>query len=218
MFPLAPEGRLFVIGTAWMAVITLLLGYTLPGAILVSLAIALMLVFRDFARTMPPAALGLVAPADGVVTAVEAAVDPFTLQPAHRLTIRQHTFGEFNLHAPQEGRIVKRVWTEKQAGNSPNPQLSGQLGLAFETDEGQAFTLAYALGTGPRFVRIAAITGNRVGRGKRLGFAGFGHVVTLWVPQQARISARAGQRVRAGADLIGELPASNSSVGEGSKA
>ena len=218
MFPLAPEGRIFVIATAWMAVITLLLGYTAAGAALVSLSIVLMLLFRDFARQMPAAALGLVAPADGVVTSVDEALDPFTRQPAHRVTIRQRGLGEYNLHSPQEGRVVQRAWPGKETEEAPDPQLSGQLGLAFETDEGQAFTLAYDLGRRPRFVRIGAITGNRVGRGKRLGFAGFGHVVTLWVPQQASISAQAGQRVRAGVDLIGELPAPKPKAVEGSKA
>jgi hypothetical protein len=42
--------------------------------------------------------------------------------------------------------------------------------------------------------------------------------VTLWVPQQASISAQAGQRIRAGVDLIGELPAPNPKAVEGSKA
>jgi phosphatidylserine decarboxylase len=218
VFPLAPEGRIFVIGTAWMAVITLLLGYTGPGAALVALAIALMLVFRAFARQIPAAALGLVAPVDGVVVSVDEAVDPFTRRPAHRVTIRQRGLGEYNLHSPQEGRIVKRVWPGKQTDEPLDPQLAGRLGLAFETDESQTFTLAYDLGRWPRFVRIGAITGNRIGRGKRLGFAGFGHTVTLWVPRQAGISARAGQRVRAGVDLLGELPAQNLSTVEGSKA
>jgi phosphatidylserine decarboxylase len=218
MFPLAPEGRIFVIATAWMAVITLLLGYTGAGAALVSLAIVLMLLFRDFARQMPAAALGLVAPADGVVASVDEALDPFTRQPAHRVTIRQRGLGEYNLHSPQEGRVVQRAWPGKETEEPPDPQLTGQLAFAFETDEGQAFTLAYDLGRWPRFVRIGAITGNRIGRGKRLGFAGFGHVVTLWVPQQASISAQAGQRVRAGVDLIGELPAPKPAAVEGSKA
>lgn len=218
MFPLAPEGRVFVIVTAWMAVITLLLGHTGPGAVLVALAVVLMLVFRDFARQMPASALGLLAPADGVVASVEEAMDPFTHRPGYRVTIRQRGLGEYNLHSPQEGRIVKRVWPGKETDEPLDPQLAGQLAFAFETDEGQAFTVAYDLGHWPRFVRIGAITGNRIGRGKRLGFAGFGHTVTLWVTRQASISAQAGQRVRAGVDLIGELPAPNSSPVEGSKA
>jgi phosphatidylserine decarboxylase len=218
MFPIAPEGRLFVIVTAWMAVLTLLSGYSDAGVLLLSLAIALMLVFRDFGRRLPPAALGLVAPVDGVVQAVDNATDPFSGGPAHRIVIRQRALGEYNLHAPQEATVLRRSWPGRDADGPADPQLAGQLGLAFETDEAQTFSVAFDLRHWPRFVRVGAVAGNRVGRGKRLGFAGFGSTVTLWVPVQSAVTARVGQRVRAGTDLLGELPPGKASSVEGAAA
>ena len=206
MFPVAPEGRLFVIGTAWLAVITLLFGYTEMGAFLVTLAIAFVLLFRDFVRRLPPTALGLVAPADGVVQSVEEAIDPFSGKPAWRIVIRQRALGEYNLHAPQEATVVQRSWPGKETDEKPDPQLAGHLAFAFETDEKQTFSLALDLRRWPRFIRLGVITGNRFGRGKRLGFAGFGLQVVLWVPASTRITARPGQRVLAGCDLRGSLP------------
>jgi len=206
MFPVAPEGRIFVIGTAWLAVITLLFGYTEAGALLVFVAIALLLLFRDFVRPIPPQALGILAPTDGTVHSLDEAVDPFTGKPARRIVIRQRALGEYNLNAPQEATLVRRVWPGKESDEKPDPQLTGQLGLAFETDEGHALSLALDLRRWPRFVRLPVITGSRIGRGKRLGFAGFGGSVTLWVPHTAHVSARPGQLVLAGADLLGELP------------
>lgn len=206
MFPVAPEGRLFVIGTAWLAVITLLFGYTEVGFFLVTLAIALLLLFRDFVRRLPPAALGLVAPADGVVQSVEEARDPFSGKPAQRIVIRQRALGEYNLHAPQEATVTQRYWPGKKADGEADPQLAGHLAFAFETDEEQTFSLALDLRRWPRFVRVGAITGNRFGRGKRLGLAGFGLNVSLWVPDSTHVSAHPGQRVLAGGDLLGSLP------------
>jgi phosphatidylserine decarboxylase len=206
MFPVAPEGRLFVVGTAWLAVITLLFNYTEAGLLLVTLAFALMLLFRDFVRRVPADALGVVAPADGTVQSVEEARDPFTGKPAWRIVIRQRPLGEYNLNAPQEATLVKRVWPGKETEVEADPQLDGRLGLAFETDEGHAFALALDLRRWPRFVRISAITGNRIGRGKRLGFAGFGGDVVLWLPLRSSVSTRPGQRVLGGADLLGDLP------------
>lgn len=206
MFPVAPEGRLFVIGTAWLAVITLLFGHTEPGAFLVTLAIALMLVFRKFQRPVPAKALGVVAPTDGVVQSVEEARDPFTGGPAWRIVIRQRALGEYNLHAPQEGRVAQRFWPGKETDAERDPQLQGRLGLAFETDEGQPFALAIDLRHWPRFIRVPAITGNRFGRAKRLGFAGFGGTVVLWLPHSATVTVHPGQRVLGGSDLLGDLP------------
>ncbi|AHE97508.1 phosphatidylserine decarboxylase [Thioalkalivibrio paradoxus] len=207
MFPIAPEGRLFVVGTAWLAVITLLFGYTEPGAFLVTLAVALLLVFRDFVRRDPPAnALGLLAPVDGVVQSLDQGTDPFTGKPAQRIVIRQRALGEYHLHAPQEAKLLRRAWPGRDTGDPVDPQLNGQLGFAFETDEGQGFSLAFDLRRWPRFVRVGAVTGSRIGRGKRLGFAGFGSTVTLWVPAKSALTARPGQRVFAGMDRIGDLP------------
>lgn len=206
MFPVAPEGRIFVVGTAWLAVITLLFGYTEMGALLVFVAIALLLLFRDFVRSIPTQALAILAPADGRILSVDEGTDPFTGEPAWRIVIRQRILGEYNLNAPQEATLVRRVWPGKESDEKPDPQLNGRLGLAFETDEGQAFTLAIDLRRWPRFIRMRVITGNRVGRGKRLGFAGFGGEVTLWLPIGAQVSARPGHRVLAGVGLLGELP------------
>jgi phosphatidylserine decarboxylase len=206
MFPVAPEGRLFVIGTAWLAVLSLLFGYTGMGAFLVTLAIAFLLLFRDFMRRLPPKALGVVAPADGVVRSVEEGRDPFTGEPAWRIVVRQRALGEYNLHAPQEANVSQRSWPGKKMEETPDPQLAGHLAFAFETDEKQTFSLALDLRRWPRFIRVGAITGNRFGRGKRMGFAGFGLDVVLWVPASTHISARPGQRVLAGRDLLGSLP------------
>lgn len=206
MFPVAPEGRLFVVGTAWLAVITLLFSYTAAGLLLVTLAFALMLLFRDLVRRVPVDALGVVAPADGTVQSVDEARDPFTGKPAWRIVIRQRPLGEYNLNVPQEATLVRRVWPGKETVEAPDPQLDGRLGLAFETDEGHAFSLALDLRRWPRFVRVSAITGNRIGRGKRLGFAGFGGEVILWLPIKSHVSARPGQRVLGGSNLLGDLP------------
>jgi len=194
-----------VIGTAWLAVITLLFGYTEMGAFLVTLAIAFLLLFRDFARRLPPKALGVVAPADGVVQSVEEGRDPFTGQPAWRIVIRQRALGEYNLHAPQEASVTQRFWPGKETDEKPDPQLEGHLAFAFETDEEQGFSLALDLRRWPRFIRIGAITGSRFGRGKRLGFAGFGLDVILWVPLSTTMSVSPGQRVLGGTDLLGSL-------------
>lgn len=216
MFPIAPEGRLFVIGTAWLAVITLLFGYTEMGAFLVTLAIALLLLFRDFGRRLPPKALGVVSPADGVVQSVEEATDPFSGDPCWRIVIRQRALGEYSLYAPQEATVTQRYWPGKETDEKPDPQLEGRLAFAFETDEDQTFSLALDLRRWPRFIRVGAITGSRFGRGKRLGLAGFGLDVVLWVPASTHVSMRPGQRVLGGSDLLGSLSGAQATGAESS--
>lgn len=202
MFPIAPEGRLFVIGTAWLAVISVLLGETAMGALLAVLAVALLLVFRDLRRRPKPLARGLVAPADARVVSIVRDRDPVLDVPAQRILLAQRALGEFNIHAPQEARLdaVRSVERPDEDGRSTRWRC-----WSFVTDEGDRFTLGLAKRLPLTFVRVSGGSGDRFGRGRRLGFAGFGLHVALWVPLDADVSARPGQTVLAGSDLLGAL-------------
>lgn len=194
-----------MIGTAWMAVITLLFGYTQAGAMLVSLAFALLLLFRRFQRPLALQQDGLLAPVDGRVKSIHEDVDPFTEQPAWRVVLQQRPLGEYHLYTPAAGTVTRRV--APAVGASINPVLQGHWSLALETESGAALTLAYALRGWPRFLRVNTIaSGTRLARGQRLGLAGFGRTLTLWLPHQVILNLQTGQRLRAGVDIIGHLP------------
>lgn len=207
LFPVAKEGRLFVIVTAWMAVITLLSGLADLGLFLVILMLALMALFRDLRRRAPAQALGLVAPVDGVVESVETTTDPFTGREAERIRIRQRYLGEYNIHAPQEVEVRERVWPGQESDREPDLQLAGRLAFALATDEDDRMTLALSVTHWPRFIRmVEVLPGNRLGRGKRIGFAGFGGRAELWLPRGSHVMVRPGQVVLAGTTLLGGLP------------
>ncbi|WP_018873449.1 phosphatidylserine decarboxylase [Thioalkalivibrio sp. ALJ16] len=207
LFPLAPEGRLFVIISAWMAVISLLVGEAELGLFMVILTVFLMAVFRDLRRKAPAPALGVIAPADGTIESVAEARDPFTKKPAVCIRLRQRRLGEYNVHAPQEAEIRERVWPGKETDTAPDAQLEGRLAYALETDEGTRMTLALSVGHWPRMIRMQNnVPGNRLGRGKRMGFAGFGGIFEIWLPAGSQVMVEPGQRVLAGSALLGGLP------------
>ena len=215
LFPLAPEGRLFVIIAAWMAVITLLVGEAELGLFMVILAVALMALFRDLRRKAPAPALGVIAPADGIVESITETRDPFTHKPAICIRLRQRRLGEYNVHAPQEAEIRERVWPGKETAEAPDAQLEGRLAYGLETDEGTRLTLALSVDHWPRMIRMQNnIPGNRLGRGKRMGFAGFGGTFEVWLPASAQVMVEPGQRVLAGSALLGGLPESEVGGGE----
>ena len=217
LFPIAPEGRLFVVGTAILAVLTLLNGLLDMGLFLVILTVAWMALFRDLPRRAPVSAMGVVAPVDGVVESVEKVRDPFTGKPARRIRLRQRRLGEYNIHAPQEAKVTERVWPGKEGGGEPDAQLERRLAFALETDEGFGMTLAVGLEHHPRMIRMQhVLPGNRVGRGKRIGFAGFGGTFEVWLPAASQIMVEPGQKVLAGATQMGGLPEPGGGAAEGS--
>lgn len=208
LFPLAPEGRVFVIISAWMAVITLLVGEAELGLFMVILTVALMGVFRDLRRKAPAPALGVIAPADGTIESVTEARDPFTRKPAVCIRLRQRRLGEYNIHSPQESEIRERVWPGKETAEPPDVQLEGRLAFSLETDEGTRLSLALSVDHWPRMIRMQSnVPGNRLGRGKRMGFAGFGGTFEIWLPADSQVMVEPGQDVLAGSTLLGGLPA-----------
>jgi len=208
LFPLAPEGRTFVIVAAWMAVITLLVGETQLGLFLVILTVALMALFRNRRRHAPAQALGIIVPMDARVESVTQTGDPFTGEAAVCIRLRQRRLGEYNIHSPQEAEITERVWPGKEADALPDGQLAGRLAYALQTDEGIRMTLALSVDHWPRMIRMRDnVPGNRVGRGKRMGFVGFGGTCELWLPAEAQVMVEPGQQVLAGSALLGGLPA-----------
>jgi len=276
MFPMAPEGRIFVIGTAWMAVLTILFGYTPAGAFLVSLAFALVLVFRRFSPRPSPKINGLVAPVDAVVESISSDADPFSGAPAQRITLRQNRLGEFHLFSPVAAKVEQRraptgrppratvaaasspsgvpgpttpgsttpgsttpgsttpgsTTTEPTATGQaqPSPLVSSSAASpsavpnaehddaiipvgslapsgffwSLRTPEGVALSLGYEP-RGLNFLRVNVVNGDSLQRAQRMGFAGFGGRVHVWLPVGADTLVRPGQRLRAGTDLLGGL-------------
>jgi phosphatidylserine decarboxylase len=202
MLPLAPEGRPFVAlaavvvaGThaAWGA-------DAWPSWILLLLAL---FVFRDFSRAVPPRALAVVSPVDGVITAVGEHRNPFLNSRARRVSLRQSPFGEFNVHSPVEGKVQERWWPGKAGVRAEVPP--DQFAVWVQTDEQDDMVMAVDLGHGPRFLRCGVQTGERMGQGRRCGFMGFGLPVHVYLPENSRVEVGVGQRVRAGSDIIGVL-------------
>jgi phosphatidylserine decarboxylase len=202
MLPLAPEGRpyaalAFVVAAGTTAVWG---AGAWPAWVLLMLVL---FVFRDFSRAVPPRALAVVSPVDGVITEVGEHRNPFLNCRARRVSLRQSGLGEFNVHSPVEGKVQERWWPGKEGVNEEVPPE--QFAVWVQTDEQDDVVLAVDVGRGLRFLRCGIQAGERMGQGRRCGFVGFGLPVHVYLPENSRVEVEAGQRVRAGSDIIGVL-------------
>lgn len=202
MLPLAPEGRPYVTLAAIVVAGTHALWGSAAWPSWVLLAAAL-LVFRDFGRSIPPRALAVVSPVDGVVTRISEDRDPFLDRPARLVSVRQSVLGEFNVHSPVEGKVHGRWWPGKEGVDGDIPR--DRFALWVRTDEEDDLTFSVGLKGGVHYLRCAVQSGERMGQGRRCGFIGFGLPVDLYLPENSRVEVELGQRVKAGSDIIGVL-------------
>ena len=150
----------------------------------------LLLIFRDPDRPVSSIALGVFSPVDGEVVEVGSIDVGETGAPALRVVIRINSLGTYTARSPVEG-IIKDL---------------GKNVLWLQTDEGADVVLkfsGYRFGLAPKsFGRF----GERFGQGHRCAYLRLVRFAEVQLPGGGRILVAPGQRVTAGAEVIGRLP------------
>jgi len=185
IFLLSAAGALVVWRVDWVWSLPLWVG-----------VLVLLFLYRDPLRQVPSTPQAVVSPVDGVVRAIETVTDPYLDREAQRVSIRMRPYGVFSTRAPAEGKML-----EPRRGEGPD----GQQGVWLRTDEGDDLVIVMHRGPLHNVPRCYVGFGERVGQGQRCGFITLGSDVEMYLPANCRLKVQPGDRVRAGADIIGLL-------------
>jgi phosphatidylserine decarboxylase len=206
------EGRLiFFI----LFVLLLLSGYWHSGILgFLSLAGILFCLnfFRDPDRGVPPDADAVVAAADGVVDDIIEIDEPEVLKgKARRISIFLNVFDVHVNRAPIAGKVTHRV---HYPGNWPGPYLDARHPECATYNEALTWAFAGAKAT----IVVRQITGaiarrivpwSRVGdeveKGFRFGMIRFGSRTEIYLPLNAEVVVKLGDRVRGAESIIARL-------------
>lgn len=197
MMPIVREGRIAFLG---VFVLALVLTVT-EGAILatplwvVTLILGFML--RELPRSAPASPLAVLSPVDGKVLSVKACHDPYRERKSQCIRLLQRRMGPYGLYAPIEGKVLK-VWQDEEKGGSK------QVVLWVQTDEGDDIVLAICRSRLFGYLRFRVQAGERVGHGSRWGFAAFGRVMDLYLPEDSRVEVTPDTHLRAD-QVVGKL-------------
>jgi phosphatidylserine decarboxylase len=206
------EGRLFFIVLLALIGAGLLLGW---GLLVLFAALGLVFClnfFRDPERAIPPGENDVVAAADGVVSEILEIEETEVLKaPRRRIAIFLSVFDVHVNRAPIAGRIT---YTKHYPGTYPGPYLDARhpdcskfneaLTWAFE---GARATLVVRQITGAIARRIVpwAKEGDTIEKGQRFGMIRFGSRTEIYLPLDAEILVKPGQRVRGGETIVARL-------------
>ena len=159
------------------------------------LVLALMFVYRDPPRKVPASPLGIIAPVDGVIVAVESTTDTLLERQSQRVTIKIPLLGPYMVRSPTEGKVM-RYWA-KVGGRS-----FAQWVQTDEQDDVLLLIQPRAFGGSLRF-RVAA--GERIGQGAHCGSSRFARQAQLYLPANSVIDVKKGDTVLAGEDILATL-------------
>jgi phosphatidylserine decarboxylase len=205
--PIAREGLPFVLGPALAAAALLLTGRRRLALPFAAASLASLGFFRDPEREVPHLTRGVLAPADGRITDVADALDPF-VGPAIRVSIFLSPLDVHVNRAPIGGLVVGTTYT------------SGRFVAAYKADAGDTnercavhiqgeqarVTVTQIAGVVARRIVCRVGAGDKVEAGQRFGMIRFGSRTDCYMPRGTDVRVRVGDRVRAGVTVIGVLP------------
>ncbi len=182
--------------TPWLLLLCLLLiGYVF-------------LFFRDPERTIPPDPDAVVAAADGVIAEI-VEIDELEVvkQRMKRVAIFLSIFDVHVNRAPIDGRIIYRLRREGRCLDARSPECSEKNEAMTWAFENPRVTVVVRQLTGAIARRIVAWSqmGDDLKKGDRFGMIRFGSRTEVYLPLDATVLVKVGDRVAGGTSIIARL-------------
>ncbi|KPK32110.1 MAG: phosphatidylserine decarboxylase [Nitrospira bacterium SG8_35_1] len=208
--PVAREGYPFIAFIAFATLVAALLEYEFFATLLLFLTGFVVYFFRDPERIIPDSEDGVVSPADGKVILVEKIFDDrFVNEHVYKVSIFMSIFDVHVNRLPFAGVVEKIQYASGSfyAANTDQGGLANEhCALILSTPKDFRYAVVQVAGLVARRIVCWAEKGDTLERGSRFGLIRFGSRVDIYLPQQAQIEVRSGQRVRAGETIIGYIP------------
>jgi phosphatidylserine decarboxylase len=208
-YPIARPGYPFIGAAAFATAVFALLGLTAASLVGLLATGAICAFFRDPDRVIPTDSGAVVSPADGKVILCEPVADSdFYSGPALKISIFMTVFDVHVNRVCREGSVQKVAYF-------PGKFFSANLDKASRENEHNAVYLETAAGQRVTIVQIAGLiarriicrvqAGDAVQRGQRFGMICFGSRLDVYLPADTRPAVARGDKVRAGASVLGYL-------------
>ena len=204
--PIAREGWPFVIVPGVMAAALALFGRRRLALPFAAAAVASLGFFRDPERAVPAIGNAVLSPADGTVTAVDEAVDPF-VGPALRVSIFLSPLDVHVNRAPIAGLVVDTAYTRGRFVAAYNPdagEVNERCTIRIQGESARVTVVQIAGVVARRIVcRVAA--GQKLEAGERIGMIRFGSRTDCFMPRGTTVHVAQGDRVTGGVTVLASL-------------
>ena len=169
--------------------------------------------FRDPQRAIPKGEGLIVSPADGVVT--ETVRIDTQDGPRQRISIFLNVFDVHVNRTPIAGQITAVRYQTGKFLNAMNQECAERNEQNIVTVRGDGIEIVFKQIAGliARRIVFNYREGDKVERGQRVGLIKFGSRTDVILPAEADIRVKTGQRVKGGASIIAEMPASETVAG-----
>ena len=208
-YPIARPGWPFIGAAAFATLVLALLGMKVAAVAMLIVAACICAFFRDPDRAVPQIDGGVVSPADGkIIICEKVATSDFYEGECLKISIFMSVF---NVHVNRmvcDGRISDVAYHPGKFFSANLDKASRENehnALYVDTPSGQRLVVVQIAGLIARRIICGAQAGDELVRGQRFGIICFGSRLDVYLPPDARPDVHVGQKVRAGASLLGFL-------------
>jgi phosphatidylserine decarboxylase len=206
--PIASEGWMFVVPLALVTGLLFFLGWRNTGIVVLMLTLFVLFFFRDPERKLPDGSSLVVSPADGRVIVIKDIYEPSYLkQEVKQISI---FLSVFNVHVNRSpvGGVVEAVKYNPgkfHVASVDKASLDNeQTAMVIDTGK-QKVLVKQIAGLIARRIVCYAKPGDKITIGERYGLIRFGSRVDIFLPRNAELKVKIGDRVKGARDVIGVL-------------
>ncbi len=206
--PVVSEGWPFIIPLAVITVLFFVLGWKSAAWVLLVLTLFVLFFFRDPERAVPQAKGAVVSPADGKVIVVKDIYEPAYLkQEVKQVSIFLSVFNVHVNRAPYEGKVelVQYNPGKFHVASVDKASLDNEQTAVIITNGKDKILVKQIAGLIARRIVCYAKPGDSVKRGERYGLIRFGSRVDIFLPYNAELKVKVGDRIKGARDIIGVL-------------
>jgi len=206
--PVASEGWPFIIPLTMVTVLLFALGWRSTGVVLLVLTLFVLYFFRDPERTVPGGKNLVVSPADGRVIVVKDIFEPTYLKKdVKQISIFLSVFNVHVNRSPIAGtvEVVQYNPGKFHVASVDKASLDNeQTSMVIASGKDKVLVKQIA-GLIARRIVCYAKPGDAIAAGERYGLIRFGSRVDIFLPRDAELKVKVGDRVKGARDIIGVL-------------
>lgn len=204
--PVAKAGLPLIFASAFATLVVAILGFSIIALIGLIWTFALVGFFRDPDRAVPSEDGVIVSPADGKVIVVSPGTqNPFTKGEAQKISIFMSVFNVHVNRIPYSGRVEKISYHPGKFFSADRDEASLQNehnAVFLETTDSANICVVQIAGLIARRIICHAQPGDQLQRGQRFGLICFGSRLDVYLPADAVLNVKVGDRVSAGSSIL----------------
>ncbi len=206
--PVASEGWPFLLPLALVTALFYSFGWKNVGTVSLALTLFTLFFFRDPERTVAQGKGVVVSPADGRVIVVKDTFEPdYLKQNMKQVSIFLSVFNVHVNRAPYAGRVevIKYNPGKFHIASVDKASLENEQTAMIITDGKNRILVKQIAGLIARRIVCYAQPGDTLTAGERYGLIRFGSRVDIFLPKDAELKVKVGDRIKGARDIIGVL-------------